>query len=203
MYNTKKFYLAIFIAPVLLLNSGCAFLLPVAATGTAGIVAFDERSSGKIVDDAVIITKIKTEFSKNNANNLLTKISVNAYEGRIMLTGVLKEQEYADEAVRRAWRVSGVKEVISELVISESPKNKAEDVWISSQIKTKFLLERRLDSLNYKYDVNDSIVYLLGVAQNNEELERVISICRGIKNVEKVVNYVILKTDQRREKNTM
>ena len=195
----KKLSAVALVMSSMLLNAGCGILIPMAATTTAGMVALDERSSGELIDDSVIITKIKSEFSKNNASNLLTKIGVNSYEGRVMLTGTLKDSEYVDEAVRRAWVVHGVKEVINELVVAPTPKNKANDIWISSQIKTKFLLEKHFDSLNYQYDVNDAIVYLLGVAQNQDELERAIRICSNIKGVIKVVNHVILKTDKRRK----
>ena len=200
MANIRNLGLVILLSLSMFLNTGCGVLVPVAATTTAGMIVLDERTSGELIDDTVVITKIKSEFSKTNASNLLTKIGVNSYEGRVMLTGTLKAQEYVDEAVRRAWLVHGVKEVINELVVAPTPKNKAKDIWISSQIKTKFLLEKHFDSLNYKYDVNDGIVYLLGVAQSQDELERAIKICSKIHGVEKVVNHVILKTDQRRKK---
>lgn len=195
----RRLSVVVLIISLTLLNTGCGVLIPVAAT-TAGMIALDERSSGELIDDGVIIAKIKSEFSKNNASNLLTKVGVNSYEGRVMLTGTLKSSEYVDEAVRRAWLVHGVKEVINELVVAPAPKNKANDIWISSQIKTKFLLEKHFDSLNYNYDVNDSIVYILGVAQNHDELDRAIKICSNIKGVTKVVNHVILKTDERRKR---
>ena len=196
----KKVSITALIISSTLLNTGCGVLIPVAATTTAGMVALDERSSGELIDDNVIITKVKSEFSKNNASNLLTKIGVNSYEGRVMLTGTLKDEEYVDEAAKRAWAVHGVKEVINELVVAPTPKNKANDIWISSQIKTKFLLEKHFDSLNYQYDVNDAIVYLLGVAQDQDELERALKICSNINGVTKVVNHVILKSDERRKK---
>lgn len=200
MANIRNLGLGILLSLSMLLNTGCGVLVPVAATTTAGMIVLDERTSGELIDDTVVIAKIKSEFSKTNASNLLTKIGVNSYEGRVMLTGTLKAQEYVDEAVRRAWLVHGVKEVINELVVAPIPQNKAKDIWISSQIKTKLLLEKHFDSLNYKYDVNDSVVYLLGVAQSQDELERAIKICSKIHGVEKVVNHVILKTDQRRKK---
>ncbi|MDJ1257596.1 MAG: BON domain-containing protein [Candidatus Midichloria sp.] len=200
MADIRNLGLGISLSLSMLLNTGCGVLVPVAATTTAGMIVLDERTSGELIDDTVVITKIKSEFSKTNASNLLTKIGVNSYEGRVMLTGTLKAQEYVDEAVRRAWLVHGVKEVINELVVAPIPQNKAKDIWISSQIKTKYLLEKHFDSLNYKYDVNDSVVYLLGVAQSQDELERAIKICSKIHGVEKVVNHVILKTDQRRKK---
>ncbi|MEL0012970.1 MAG: hypothetical protein VW881_06050, partial [Alphaproteobacteria bacterium] len=41
-------------------------------------------------------------------------------------------------------------------------------------------------------------VYLLGVAQDREELDRVFRVTRSIPNVKRVVSHVILKDDPRR-----
>lgn len=46
--------------------------------------------------------------------------------------------------------------------------------------------------------VNHGTVYLLGVAQNEEELERVLYIASRTSGVGTVVNYVTLKSDPRR-----
>ena len=178
--------------------TGCAIAVPIAVTGTAGMVAMDGRSSGKIVDDSMIITKIKTHFAKASANNFLTKISVNCYEGRVMLTGILREHQYVDEAERIAWGIHGVKEVINELTVAESPENNLLDMFISSTIKTKFLFEKSFDSLHYSYDVADSVVYIIGVAEDEDQVNKALQIVRSIKGVKKVVNHIILKSDRRR-----
>ena len=196
----SKYAQALLLVSFMFSATGCAVLIPVAATTTAGGIALSDRSTGEIVDDTSIVTKIKTEFARSDYNNLLTKISINAYEGRVMLTGTLKSQSYVDEAVKISWSIHGVKEVINELVIAEISKNKALDLWISSQIKTKFLLEKNFDSLNYSYDVNDQVVYLIGVAKSQDEMDRSLNIASSVSSVSRVVNYVILKTDYRRSK---
>lgn len=179
---------------------GCMILAPVTAA-TTGMVALDERSAGTVIDDAVIISKVKKEFASNgNVDAIFTKVSVNAYEGRVLLSGTVKKEEYKEEATKAAWSVHGVKEVINVVHIAPLPESKANDAWITSQINTKFLAEPHFDSLNYKVDVNDGIVYLLGLAQNQDELDRALSIASTTSGVKKVESYILLKSDRRSER---
>ena len=179
-------------------TSGCMVLAPVTAA-TAGMVALDERSAGTVMDDAGIITKIKTEFATNgDADSIFTKVSVNSYEGRVLLSGTVKTEDAKEEAAKAAWSVHGVKEVINVIHIAPSPENKAKDAWIAGQINTKLIAESRLSSMNYKVDVNDGVVYLLGLAQNQEELDKALAIASNVSGVKKVENYVLLKDERRR-----
>jgi osmotically-inducible protein OsmY len=96
--------------------------------------------------------------------------------------------------------VRGVREVINEVIIdpSGSTGTFARDTWISAQLKSKILFDKEIDSINYQIETVRHVVYLMGVAQNKKELDRVINYARNLKYVERVVNHVILKTDPRR-----
>ena len=178
--------------------SGCLFAGSFAAVQTGTVIA-QEKSAGSAVDDTVITSKIKSEFAQKAFGNLFSRISVNVSESRVMLTGSVTDESYIQQAESIAWKVLGVKEVINELIVSDKAlKDRAKDAWISTQIKAKFLLQKHFDSLNYVPDVNNQIVYLLGIAQNQEELDTALEIASSIKGVEKVVNHVILKSDARR-----
>ncbi len=89
--------------------------------------------------------------------------------------------------------------VINEIVVElKNMKDSANDTMIESSIGSKLLLEKNLHSTSYKISVNDGIVFLLGIAQNQDEMNKVLSIASSTKGVNKVVNYIILKTDPRR-----
>ena len=126
-------------------------------------------------------------------------INVNVFEGRALLTGSVSEQKYIDDAIRIAWSVRGVHEVINEIQIaSRKLLDSTKDVWIANEIRTKFLLEKNFMSSNYVVDVNHSVVYLLGIAQSKVELDKALLITSGIGGVSKVISHVILKDDPRR-----
>jgi osmotically-inducible protein OsmY len=72
-------------------------------------------------------------------------------------------------------------------------------VQISSDLRSKLLLDKHVLSVNYSVTTVDQVIYLLGIAQDAEERERVNDYARDVPYVKKVVNYVILKDDPRRK----
>jgi osmotically-inducible protein OsmY len=178
--------------------SGCAALLPISVAGTAAFVS-DERSLGKIIDDKLIYTNITSELSKKGGGQMFMAVNVTVLEGRVLLTGNVGSKTHIDEAVKTAWSVHGVKEVINCLLVNMKPiGNSANDILIEKAIESRLLLEKKLMSTNYKVIVNNNEAYILGIAQSEEEMNKVLHIASNSKGVSKVVNYIILKNDIRR-----
>ena len=67
------------------------------------------------------------------------------------------------------------------------------------QLKAKLLIDKDVSAVNYSVDAVRGIVYLMGIAQSQDELDRVIGYARNIRYVQKVVNHVLLKDDPRRK----
>jgi osmotically-inducible protein OsmY len=177
--------------------------LPMAAAGTAavGTSIVEERSVGDKLDDTVIVMKVKDKMAQAEFDELLSRIGVDSHEGRVLLTGFVTEDKYHKEASDLAWKTAGVKEVINEINVGKKDvKDYAKEMFIANAIRSKILVDQHIRSSNYKIDVMGNTVYLLGVAQNQEELTKVIDISRSIKGVGQVVNHVLLKDDHRRKK---
>jgi hypothetical protein len=105
--------------------------------------------------------------------------------------------------VARAWRAKGVKEVIDETVIDKTGDTGSftRDQWITAQLKSKLLFDKNVFSVNYSFETVRGVVYMLGVAQDQSELEIVLNYARNIEYVQRVVNHVLLKDDPRRANN--
>jgi osmotically-inducible protein OsmY len=103
--------------------------------------------------------------------------------------------------VKAAWGVNGVKEVINEIKVSDEggPGNYARDAWISAQLRSRLLFDKQIMSVNYSIDTVDQVVYLMGIARNQKELDVVINYARSLSYVKQVVNYVILRDDPKRK----
>ena len=100
------------------------------------VVAEGERSLGTVVDDATIKINIVAKFI-NSDDNLFIDVNTSVLEGRVLLTGLVDNQEIRIDAVRRVWEVDGVNEVINEIQIGNrgSLKEYAQDVWITTQVR--------------------------------------------------------------------
>ncbi len=179
---------------VLLLLSGCKGIIATSAS-TVGVAAAEERSVGTIVDDNTILADITHRYIQADVNDLLVNVDVRVNEGRVLLTGVVVKPETSVEAVRLAWLATGVREVINEIKTGQDPNamNFAEDQWIETQIEARLLATKGIMSINYTVEVVDKAVYLLGIAQNQQELKNVAYISSITKGVKRVVSYVRLK----------
>ncbi len=187
----------------IVLLSACGLLLGLTAcqgfvAGTAartGVAVAEERRIGGVVDDNEIFISIEHLYIQHDSNNLVSDIDVDVHDGRVLLTGKTAKQETALEAVRLAWMAAGVKEVINEIVITDhgTPMTYANDSWIETAIKARMLGTKNIMSINYTVEVVNGVAYLLGIAQDQGELERAAKVASRIKGVKKVISYVRVK----------
>lgn len=184
---------------VLLGLSSCAPLV-VGGAATGGVTAIQERSVGRAVDDATIEAAINHYYIQEGKEGTFSSIDVESNEGRVLLTGNVMHPETAVDAVRLAWKPEGVREVINEIQVTDKSgfANYAQDSWITTQIKSQLLFAKGIKSVNYNVETVNGKVYLLGIAQNNEELQKVTSTARRVANVREVVSHVRMKDDERR-----
>ena len=178
--------------------SGCIEFF-VGAAATTGIAIAEERSVGDAVDDLTIRAELNHLFFQENVD-LYQNVSFSVIEGRVLLKGSVPTPEDRVNALRLAWQAGGVREVINEIQVADKGGilDYARDKWISGQLETKILLDVDVLSINYSVGTVNGTVYLMGIAQDEEELARVIEHARSIEDVKRVVSHVITKDDPRR-----
>jgi len=171
---------------------GCAGML-VGAGATAGMAAYSERGLGGSATDVKVHADITSAFLK--ADDMLPiKIGVEVYDGRVLLTGVAADETMRAEAVRIAWATAGVKEVYNEIQLSGGGAvNLAHDSWITTQLKTKMTFDKDIMAVNYSIETVDAVIYLIGLAQSQAELDKVIAHGRTIDYVKDIIPHVEIK----------
>lgn len=184
------------------LLSGCTVtsIFTSAVTNVAE-TANDERSTSVIVSDASIKTKLMHEFLQKDVNDLLVNVDPYVHEGRVMLTGHVNSQETVVRAVNIAWSINGVREVINELSVDPAsrPASYAGDAVISGEIKSRLLLEKNIHSVNFTVETVDGVVYMMGVAVDEDELQRATNIAATTAGVKKVISHIRLKNSEYRK----
>jgi osmotically-inducible protein OsmY len=184
--------------PVLFLFAGLLFcgacspmeLLGGAAT-VAGIAAVREGGIKSSVKDAAIQAHINDRWFRYDVETF-RKLNLTVNQGRVLITGVVQDPEDRVEAVRLAWQVDGVEQVINEIRIDEGGgiKGFVRDNWISARLRTALTLDSKVQNLNYSIDTVDGTVYLMGIAHSKAELNRVVELARSIPYVKQVVSYI-------------
>ena len=187
----------ILITGILLLISGygCTPAGVIASSGaTTMVVAEGDRSLGTVVDDATIKLNLSTKFLKSE-NNLFLNINSKVIEGRVLLTGIVDNQEIRIEAVRKVWEVGGVREVINEIEIGNKTtlKEYFNDLWINTQAKSLAAKTIGIRSLSYNFETIKGKVYIAGITSRPEQLEAIVESTKTIKGVKEIVNYVVIK----------
>ena len=161
--------------------------------GSAMVIAEGDRSMGSVIDDATIKVNIAAKFI-NSEDNLFVNISTTVLTGRVLLTGLVDNQEIRIDAVRKVWEVNGVQEVINEIQVGnrDSLKEYANDLWINTQAKGLAAKTIGLRVVGYNFETIQGKVYIAGITSRPEQLEDLIEAVKTIKGVKEIVNYVII-----------
>lgn len=172
--------------------SGCAPLV-VGGAGTAAVAASEYRGLKGFASDTQIRASINNLWLQHSLD-MTNRIGLTIDQGRVLLTGRAADAQMRLDAVRLAWQAEGVQEVINEIQIDTGAGivDNARDTWISTQLRTRLTFDGDIHSQNYSIDTVDGVVYLMGVATTQAELDRVIQHARSVANVQRVVNYVRL-----------
>jgi osmotically-inducible protein OsmY len=188
---TFRFVLLASAASLLFVNACTPLGLATGAAAGVGTAASQEGGLKGAVTDASIKGKINELWFQYNVETF-SKLSTTVDQGRVLLTGVVQNPQDRVEAVRLVWQVKGVKQVINEIRVadSEGVPGFVRDTWITTRLRTSLTFDGDVQSLNYSIDTVQGVVYLMGVAMSQRELDRVIQIARTIPNVKQVVSYV-------------
>ena len=168
--------------------------------GTAAVAASTtEKGLSTSVSDSVIQTKLSDSFIQTS-QSIFLNVETSVNDGSVLLTGKLKTQEEKIAATRLSWEIKGVREVINEIQLSEASsfKSSAKDLAASAQLRAALIRDTDISSLNFSIDVVNGIVYLSGVAKNEEERERVVAHAQELRFAKQVVSYIILVYDRRK-----
>ena len=185
------FFLSIFV--ITLLNSCAAINVTTSSIKEKGIK--------EAISDGMIDAGINKEFLNHDINMFLN-VEIEVVEGRVLLTGSVKKKKHRLNALKLAWKVLGVREVINEIDVTKKGgiKQYLIDVKIKTQMRYKVITDKKVSSINYNFEVVNGNLYIIGIAKNKKELKKVVKHANDIKGVLKVVSHVIMKNDPRRKK---
>ena len=199
MVTDLKKITKILIVPLILIsglnNYGCS-PAGILATGGSGamVVAEGERSLGTVIDDATIKVNIAAKFL-NAENNLFVNINTSVLEGRVLLTGLVDNQEIRIDAVRLVWEVEGVQEIINEIEIGDRTtlKDYTNDLWINTQARAIAAKTVGIRSITFNFETIRGKIYVAGISTRPDLLDEMIITLKNIKGVNEIVNYVIIR----------
>lgn len=176
------------------LNQCTPLGLAAGAGATLGNAAARDGGLSEAWTDTKITTFINDAWFKHSTE-MFRRLNLTVREGRVLVSGTVPNQQLRVDAVRLAWQAPGVRQVINEIQVKDSDgiSGYARDVWINKQMRWRLVFDRNIQSVNFNFDTVGGVVYLMGVARDQEELSRVIYHARAISYVREVVSYVRLQ----------
>ncbi len=171
----------------------------IGAGASVAVAAAEERG----VSGAATDTGARFEINKlwlEEDIELYRRVGMQIYEGRVLVSGIVPNDDMRDRAIQLAWQPNAVRTVINEVQVGDDKglDQAARDNWTTAQVKARLLLDREVDAINYRSRTVDGTVYVIGIAQDPDELALVMQLVSTTQGVEKVVNHVLVKSDPRR-----
>lgn len=177
------------------LTAGCTspLTVPIEVATTMA----EERKVGDVGNDARIKASILSQFTEE-AKGLLMDVGTDVYEGQVMLTGSVKRAEDRAKAEELVRQVNGVREIFNEIQVTQEGGvlASANDTRIELSLKANLFTTRGISSINYRWRAVNGVVYLIGTAQDQDELDRVFEVIRATSGVRDIVSHVRVKLQQ-------
>ena len=164
----------------------------------AATTVAEDRPMSQVMSDAGLKIDINTKLLSNKYRDLFLDVNTNVYKNRGMLTGTVETTADKRRATLLVLGVKGVTKVINELQVTAdgSLKDTANDLWIETKLKARLVGADGVSSINYRWRSVNGVVYFIGVAQNQDELAKVIRLARGTSHVNNVVSHVRIQVER-------
>ncbi|QFT55981.1 MULTISPECIES: BON domain-containing protein [Microbulbifer] len=150
-----------------------------------------KRSLGTYIDDERIETIVTVNINKAHPDLKTSNIDVTSFNGVVLLTGQVPDQELRLLAGRTASQVQNVRQVYNETQVRGKVTFLAttSDAWLTTKVKTNLLAHKEIDGARIKVVTENGVVYLMGLL-TPAEAERAADLTRSIGGVQKVVKAV-------------
>jgi osmotically-inducible protein OsmY len=165
-------------------------LLAGCAVATAGVKKGDERNFARSLNDVNAGRAIKARMMRAY-DFKLSGVSVEVAEGIVLLAGNVPTKEDRIEAARIAWSAPRIDQVGNEIMIRDKQGfvRNTKDGILETSVMTRMVADKSVKARNFNIETHDGIIYLLGVARSQAELERAAQIAAQTRGAVEVISY--------------
>ena len=184
------------LSPVLILVAlislqGCVAVIG-AGVATGIMVANDRRTSGTILDDKVIKSKIANLI--NEKYEAEVQVSLTSYNRVVLLYGQVPNQEVLDDIGSMALETQNVRDVQNEIMIAGASSfvARSNDTLITSKVKSRLMGNDEVKANHVKVVTDAGSVYLMGLVTRSEAASatQTAATTSGVKRVVKVFEFL-------------
>jgi len=187
---------------ILLFFNSCVGSSSSGIFGTGVSVAIDPRTVGTQMDDSIMSKNLTARLALIDKSYLLL-IKSKVLDGKIFITGKVKNPDEKLKITKMAWETKGARSVKNDIKIKEkfNFKQSAKDLLITSQLRTAIIFNKEIKSANYQIDTYKNKIYIYGIALTKDEKSKVIKEAKEILDVKEVIPSILLLENLRVQKN--
>jgi hyperosmotically inducible protein len=154
-------------------------------------VAVDERDISTQIKDKTINSKILAQYLKDDSVKVLD-ISASCYEGHVYLVGEYESALQKKQAINIAKSVEGVKSITTYLHRKKYIKGcgTTDNLNLASHIKAALVEDKNIWATNVEVTVVQCKAVLLGIVGSYEEIDKSITLAKGVKGVRGVKSFL-------------
>ena len=169
--------------------------------GTGVDITFDPRTIGMQIDDIIMQKNLSARLALKDKKYFLS-IQSEVIDGRIFLSGKVKEPEEKIKITKMAWETKGVRSVKNAITIKgqSSFKSTAKDILITSQLRSALIFNKKTKARNYTLETINKNIYIFGIAMDKEEKDEVINEANQIYDVNEIFPSIYLVSELSRNK---
>ena len=196
-----KLFKIFFVVFISFLTNSCGQVIVGGAT-TAGMSVIQERSSKQAAIDILIKTQIEEAMFSSSYEHLFSKVRVIVYEGSVLLVGTVEKEETREKAELISWKINNVQSVGNYISIGKNNLvDYVKDTRISLEFRAKLLTDKDVSEINFSSTTENRILYIVGIAQDKKEIDKVLDHASNIAGVKKIINLIKEKNDPERKTN--
>ncbi len=180
--------------PVLVLVGACApSTLPLGVAGGSERVVVGDSGATAPADDSMITLELNKRLIEYGAG-LFKDVRTVVFEGRALLLGRVGDRAAQQKATAVASSMESLGEVINEIHVGDESGvgTFLNDVAIEKTITDNYALDQSIHAAHYRVRAVEGVVYLIGRASDEGELQRALAVAGGIGNVKSVVNHIVV-----------
>lgn len=169
---------------LLLTLTGCVAAV---VAGAAGVMVYDKRSFRVLERDTRIFHNVRTAIVTDPLFRY-SHISVTSFNRAVLLVGQTSTDSLRVLAGRIAQKTPQVSRVYNQLTVepSISLSVRAEDSWITSQVRSFMLTQKGLESGSIRVVTENKVVYLMGLV-SHEQANLAADVARRVSGVRRVI----------------
>jgi len=170
---------------------GC-FPVVAAGAGAGALMIDDRRTSGAYIEDEAIEDKSNSRISNQFKDTV--HVNVTSFNRNVLISGEAPSEADKIEIGRIVAGMPNVRNVNNELVIAglSSFSSRSSDSLITSDVKFRFLRDKRFGANHIKVVTENGTVFLLGIVKHAEAdaATEVASTTGGVQRVVKLYEYL-------------